>query len=666
MTDDGRVREFVTAFETLRAEVEKVIVGHREIINHVLIGMFAGGHVLLEGVPGLGKTLLVKTLSESLELSFSRVQFTPDLMPADIIGTNIIVEDADGRKHFQFQQGPLFAHVVLADEINRATPKTQSALLEGMQEASVTVGGVSRPLPAPFFVLATQNPIEMEGTYPLPEAQLDRFLLKLRVRYPAIEELNAIIDRTTQSRQVVVERVMSGAKVLGYRELIREVPVAAHVRDFASGIVMATHPQWADAPDVTRRFVRYGASPRGAQALILGAKVRALAEGRYNVSADDLKALVAPKGPLGPRAVLAAGALPLAGALLGAAWGALKQTSPADAARLADRAFGLEDRVATALEWAERPDRTPLVDTLVADATERVERLQPRQIVRRILPREAHFLPLPLVVALALTLAPALPLPSPRLPDFMGSSQEEEKDTRTGSGLLEERSKAEARERLRPPAFEEREFQARSGASTASTAGDLSAVFKDTSLSSQRPDFNSFLKRGDERLKLLEQVDRLPDLASDFTASQYKMVFRKSKALSGGLRPDQISPQKLKELLEELDGPGRKGGNWRGVLGQGMEALEGGQTDRAMEAMQKALDKMRAQEEAQRSGKGLRGGRDSERGGASRDRRGGEGGGEGEDFGEGEGVLPGKGMSATPKGDACQRLSANTIGGGAW
>ena len=283
--------------------------------------------------------------------------------------------------------------------------------------------------------------------------------------------------------------------------------------------------------------------------------------------------LLALKGPLGPRAVLAAGALPLAGALLGAAWGALKQTSPADAARLADRAFGLEDRVATALEWAERPDRTPLVDTLVADATERVERLQPRQIVRRILPREAHFLPLPLVVALALTLAPALPLPSPRLPDFMGSSQEEEKDTRTGSGLLEERSKPEARERLRPPAFEEREFQARSGASTASTAGDLSAVFKDTSLSSQRPDFNSFLKRGDERLKLLEQVDRLPDLASDFTTSQYKMVFRKSKALAGGLRPDQISPQKLKELLEEMERLGRKGGNWSGEVGEGMEAL---------------------------------------------------------------------------------------------
>ena len=294
MTQDARVQDFVASFEGLRAEVEKVIVGHREIINHVLIGMFAGGHVLLEGVPGLGKTLLIKTLAEGLELSFSRVQFTPDLMPADIIGTNIIVEDADGRKHFQFQQGPIFAHIVLADEINRATPKTQSALLEGMQEAAVTVGGVSRPLPGPFFVLATQNPIEMEGTYPLPEAQLDRFLLKLRVRYPAIEELNTIIDRTTQARAVSVERVMSGARVLGFRELIREVPIADHVRALASTIIMATHPQWEHAPEASRRFIRYGASPRGAQALVLGAKVRALTEGRFNVSVEDLRALATP------------------------------------------------------------------------------------------------------------------------------------------------------------------------------------------------------------------------------------------------------------------------------------------------------------------------------------------------------------------------------------
>jgi MoxR-like ATPase len=294
MTQEARVQEFVAGFNALRSEVEKVIVGQREIIDHVLIGMFAGGHVLLEGVPGLGKTLLIKTLAEGLELSFSRIQFTPDLMPADIIGTNIIVEDPSGRKHFEFQHGPIFAHILLADEINRATPKTQSALLEGMQESFVTVGGASRPLPAPFFVLATQNPIEMEGTYPLPEAQLDRFIFKLRVRYPAIEELNAIIDRTTQARQVAIRRVMSGPGVLGYRELIREVPIASHIRDFASSIVMATHPEWEHAPDITRRFVRYGASPRGGQALVLGAKVRALCQGRFNVSADDLKALAAP------------------------------------------------------------------------------------------------------------------------------------------------------------------------------------------------------------------------------------------------------------------------------------------------------------------------------------------------------------------------------------
>src|SRR2546421_7738978 len=370
-------------------------------------------------------------------------------------------------------------------------------------------------------------------------------------------------------------------------------------------------------------------------------------------------ALLALKGPLGPRALPAAAALLIAGVLLGAAGGALKQTSRADAARLADRAFGLEDRVATALEWAERPDRTPLVDSVVADATARVERLEPRHIVHRILPRETRFLPVPLVVALALTLAPALPLPSPRLPDFMGSSQEEDKDKSTGSGLLEERSKPEARERLRPPAFEEREFQARSGASTASTAGDLSAVFKDTSLSSQRPDFNSFLKRGDERLKLLEQVDRLPDLASDFTASQYKMVFRKSKELRGGLRPDQISPQKLKELLEEMERLGRKnGGNWGQDASEGMEALEGGHSDKAMEAMQKALDKMRAQDDAQRGGKNLRGGREGDRRGGREGGRG-DGGPEDQDFGEGEGLLPGKGKSASPKGEASQRLRGN-------
>ncbi|MCI0547978.1 MAG: MoxR family ATPase [Candidatus Rokubacteria bacterium] len=289
-----RVREFVAGFQALRAEVQKVIVGHDEVIDHVLIALFAGGHALLEGVPGLGKTLLIKTLAESLDLTFSRIQFTPDLMPGDIIGTTIIVEDPEGRKHFQFQRGPVFGHILLADEINRATPKTQSALLEGMQEGTVTVSGTGHRLPVPFFVLATQNPIEMEGTYPLPEAQLDRFLFKLRVKYPALEQLTEIIDRTTHRGEVQIVRVMSGAQVVAFRELVREVPIASHVRDLVSMLVLATHPQWERAPEPSRRFVRYGASPRGAQALVLGAKVRALSEGRYNVSVDDIRAMAMP------------------------------------------------------------------------------------------------------------------------------------------------------------------------------------------------------------------------------------------------------------------------------------------------------------------------------------------------------------------------------------
>jgi hypothetical protein len=362
-------------------------------------------------------------------------------------------------------------------------------------------------------------------------------------------------------------------------------------------------------------------------------------------------AVIALKGPIGPRAVAIAIALVVVGALAGAVWGLVKRAGQADVARLADRAFGLEDRVATALEWAERPDRTPLVESLVADATERVSALSPRTIVRRIVPREARFLPVSVLAVIILALAPPVPLPSGRLPDFTPGGEEEEKEARAGSGSLEQRSARETRDKLRPPSFEEREFAARSGASAASTAGDLSAVFKDTSLSSQRPDFNSFLKKGDDRLKLLEQVDRLPDLASDFTTSQYKMVFKKSKALAGGMRPNDISPKKLKELLEEMERLGRKGGNWNSEVNEGMDALEGGQSDKAMEAMQKALDKMRAQEEAQRSGKGLRGGRDNERG-SGRERGRGEGGGaEDQDFGDAEGLLPGKGKSASPKGE---------------
>jgi hypothetical protein len=372
--------------------------------------------------------------------------------------------------------------------------------------------------------------------------------------------------------------------------------------------------------------------------------------------------LMAFKGPLGDWAVPAAVAVLVAGAVGGALWGALKRTSVADAARLADRAWGLEDRVATVMDWVGRADRPPLVDALVADTLQRIERLEPRQAARRVIPRDGRLLPIPLALAVVLALAPAIPVPSGRLPDFSVGGSEEPQEARAGSPLTDERSRPAAKDRLKAPSFEEREFATRAGGTGAAMSGDLSAVFKDTALSAQRPDFQSFLKKGDERLKLLEQADRLPDLQSDFTASQYKMMFRKSKSLSGGLRPDQISPQKLKELLEEMERLGRKGGaNWQGDAAEGMEAMEGGQPDRALEAMQRALDKMRAQEESSRSGKNLKGGRESNRGGtAGRDRRGGEGGGpDDQDFGEGEGLLPGKGRSGSPKGEATQRLRGN-------
>jgi MoxR-like ATPase len=291
--NETTVNQFRGDFARVRAEVGKVIVGNQDIVDGVLICLLSGGHALLEGVPGLGKTLLVKTLSQVLDLSFARVQFTPDLMPADITGTNILMEDAEGRKLFQFQPGPIFANIVLADEINRATPKTQSAMLEAMQEHSVTVGGKMYTLQEPFFVLATQNPIEMDGTYPLPEAQLDRFLFKLIVPSPTMKELSAIIERTTGTAAPPVSKVLDGPQILAMRQIAREVPIATHVREYAVRLILATHPRSEVAPDLVNRFVRFGASPRGAQSLVLAAKIRALLDGRYNVAYDDI-ASVAP------------------------------------------------------------------------------------------------------------------------------------------------------------------------------------------------------------------------------------------------------------------------------------------------------------------------------------------------------------------------------------
>ncbi|MFP4057146.1 MAG: AAA family ATPase [Candidatus Brocadiia bacterium] len=291
---ESRARDFARQFAALREAIGQVIVGHERVVDGVLTALYAGGHCLLEGVPGLGKTLLVRSLAGALDLAFARVQFTPDLMPADIIGTNLIVEDEGGRRSFRFQPGPLFANVVLADEVNRATPKTQSALLEAMQERTATVGRTTHELPSPFFVLATQNPLEMEGTYPLPEAQLDRFLFKLLVRYSNREELNEILRRTTEAQMPAVDRVVGGQDVLAGQELARQVVVADHVRDYAARLVLATHPGSEGAGEAASRFVRYGASPRGAQALLLAGKVRALASGRYNVSFADIRYYAAP------------------------------------------------------------------------------------------------------------------------------------------------------------------------------------------------------------------------------------------------------------------------------------------------------------------------------------------------------------------------------------
>ena len=297
MTDSAmsdRARRFLKDYAALREQLSRVIVGHDAVIDGVLTCLCVGGHCLLEGVPGLGKTLLVRTLADALHLQFSRVQFTPDLMPADILGTNMIVENDAGRRVFEFRRGPIFTQILLADEINRATPKTQSALLETMQEGSVTIGGTVHRLTPPFFVLATQNPIEQEGTYPLPEAQLDRFFFKVLVGYPTREELNAVLNRTTTTAAPTAERVLDGSRIIEMQQLVREVAAAPHVQDYAVRLVLATHPGGPHAVEPANKWLRFGAGPRGAQALVLAAKVRALLNDRYNISFDDVRSVALP------------------------------------------------------------------------------------------------------------------------------------------------------------------------------------------------------------------------------------------------------------------------------------------------------------------------------------------------------------------------------------
>jgi MoxR-like ATPase len=281
---------FLEYANKIESEVGRVIVGQGEVVRHVLVSILAGGHVLLEGVPGLGKTMLIRTLGQALDLKFSRIQFTPDLMPADIVGTEIL-SDEGGKREFRFRQGPLFANLVLADEINRATPKTQSALLEAMQESSVTVAQTTYHLEEPFFVMATQNPIEMEGTYPLPEAQLDRFFFKVSVDLPNIGEMIEILDRTTGKKSPSAKKAVSGAEIVQMRALARTVPIASHVKEYIAKLMLATHPDDPNASPLVKKYVRYGVSPRGGQALVLGAKVTALMAGRYNVAFEDVHAV---------------------------------------------------------------------------------------------------------------------------------------------------------------------------------------------------------------------------------------------------------------------------------------------------------------------------------------------------------------------------------------
>ncbi|HQY62493.1 MAG: MoxR family ATPase [Myxococcales bacterium] len=301
MTDDAQsadvkteVAEFRRSIDALRAEIARSIIGNQEVVDGVLTCLLAGGHALLEGVPGLGKTMLVRTLSETLSLSFSRVQFTPDLMPADILGTTVIDDSQGGGKVFEFRKGPVFANILLADEINRATPKTQSALLEAMAEQRVSVGRTTHVLEKPFVVLATQNPLEMEGTYPLPEAQLDRFFFKLHVPFPDRDELHGILDLTTGSEATAGKAVLDRARILQMQQLVRRVPVARHVQDYAVRVIQATHPGGVDVADLGKRFVRFGASPRGAQSLLLASKIRALFEGRFAASIDDVRSQALP------------------------------------------------------------------------------------------------------------------------------------------------------------------------------------------------------------------------------------------------------------------------------------------------------------------------------------------------------------------------------------
>ncbi len=291
---ETNVAAFTGDLRRLRQEIATMIVGQDAIVEGVLMCMLGGGHALLEGVPGLGKTMLVRTMAECMHASFSRIQFTPDLMPADIVGTNVIVEEPGGGKRFEFQRGPIFANIVLADEINRATPKTQSALLEAMSEGSVTVAKSTHTLEKPFFVLATQSPLEMEGTYPLPEAQLDRFFFKLVVEFPNRDDLHTILDRTTAEDVPRPQAVMEKARVLELRDLVRKVPLARSIQDYAVRVLQATHPETPEAPPTSKKYLRYGASPRGLQAIILAAKIRALLEGRYAVALDDIRAVAAP------------------------------------------------------------------------------------------------------------------------------------------------------------------------------------------------------------------------------------------------------------------------------------------------------------------------------------------------------------------------------------